>query len=52
VKSTDIRDKNMSVVPKKPGESMEDAVHLVWFRWRKLGEKLGTISPISRRINQ
>jgi len=29
MKSTNIRDKNMSVVPKKPGESIEDAVHLV-----------------------
>ena len=25
-----IRDKNISVVPKKPGESIEDVVHLVW----------------------
>jgi hypothetical protein len=51
MKLTDIRYKNMYFVLKKREESIGDAVHLVWFRWRKQGEELGTISPISRRIN-
>jgi hypothetical protein len=52
MKSTDIRHKNMYVVPNKPGEFIDDPLNLCGFRWRKLGEKLGRISPMGRRINE
>jgi len=52
MKSTDIREKNMYVVPKKPGEFIENPLHLCGFRWRKQGKKLGRKSPMGRRINQ
>jgi hypothetical protein len=34
------QEKNMSVVQKKPGVSIENAVIWCGFRWRKLGKKL------------